>query len=90
MCEQFKTAAEAVEADAQPSVHEVHADSATPNAGNNAVPSGFAKTPVQKKSQVQWAYERLIICLKNFEDQLDNEHEAAMGLAGGDARCSEN
>ena len=90
MCEQVKTAAEAVAADALPRVHEVHADSATPNAGNNAVPSGFAKTPVQKKSQAQWAYERLIIRLKNFEDQLDNEHEAAMGFAGGDAWCSEN
>ena len=82
--------AEAVEADALPRVQEVHADSAKPNAGNNAVPSGFAKIPVQNKSQAQWAYERLIICLKNFEDQLDNEHEAAMGFAGGDARCSEN
>ena len=75
--------AEAVEADALPRVHEVHADPATPNAGNNAVPSGVAKTPVQKKSQAQWAYERLIIYLKNFEEQLDNEHEAAMGFAGG-------
>ena len=42
--------AEAVEADALPRVHEVHADLATPNAGNNPVPSGVAKTPVQKKS----------------------------------------
>ena len=62
--------AEAVEADALPRVHEVHADPATPNAGNNAVPNGVAKTPVQKKSQAQWAYERLIIYLKNFEEQL--------------------
>ena len=42
--------AEAVEADALPRVHEVHADPATPNAGNNSVPIGVAKTPVQKKS----------------------------------------
>ncbi len=85
MGEQVKTAAEAVEADALPRVHEVHADPATPNAGNNAVPSGFAKTSVRKKSQAQWAYERVIIYLKNFEVQLDNEHEAAIGFAGGDA-----
>jgi len=85
MGDQVKTAAEAVEADALPRVHEVHADPATPNAGNNAVPRGVAKTPVQKKSQAQWAYERLIIYLKNFEEQLDNEHEAAMGFAGGEA-----
>ena len=68
MCEQVKTAAEAVEADALPRVHEVHTDPATPNAGNNAVSSGFSKTPVQKKSQAQWAYKRLIIYLKNFEE----------------------
>ena len=42
--------AEAVEADALPRVHEVHADPAKHNAGNNPVPSGVAKTPVQKKS----------------------------------------
>ena len=50
MGDEVKTAAEAVEADARPRVHEVHADPATPNAGNNPVPSGVAKTPVQKKS----------------------------------------
>ena len=85
MGDQVKTAAEAVEADALPRVHEVHADPATLNAGNNAVPSGVAKTPLQKKRQAQWAYERLIIYLKNFEEQLDNEHEAAMGFVGGEA-----
>ena len=42
-------------------------------------------TPVGNKSQAQWAYERLIIYLKNFEEQLDNEHEAAMGFTGGEA-----
>lgn len=83
--DQVKTAAKAVEGGALPRVHEVHADLATPNAGNNAVSSGVAKTPVQKKSQAQWAYERLIIYLKNLEEQLDNQHAAAMGFAGGDA-----
>jgi hypothetical protein len=40
---------------------------------------------VASKSPAQWAYERLIIYLKNFEEQLDNEHEVAMGFTGGDA-----
>ena len=85
MGDQVKTAAEAVEADALPRAHEVHSDLTMPNAGNKAVPKGVAKTPVGKKSQAQWAYERLIIYLKNFEEQLDNEQEAAMGFTGGDA-----
>ena len=84
MGDQVKTAAEAVEADALPRVHEVHSDPTMPNAGNKAVPKGVAKTPVGKKSQAQWAYERLIIYLQNFEEQLDNEQEAAMGFTGGD------
>jgi hypothetical protein len=85
MGDQVKTTAEAVESNALPRVHEVHSDPATPNAGEKQVPKGVAATPVQKKSQAQWAYERLIIYLKNFEEQLDGEHEAAMGFTGGDA-----
>jgi hypothetical protein len=34
------------------------------------------------KSAVLWAYERLILYIQNFEKQLDNEHEVAMGFAG--------
>jgi hypothetical protein len=37
------------------------------------------KTP---KSAARWAYERLILYIQNFEKQLDNEHEVAMGFAG--------
>lgn len=85
MGDQVKTAAEAAEAAALPRVHEVHADPDAPNAGHKSVPKGVAKTPVQQKSQAQWAYERLIIYLKNFEEQLDNEQEAAMGFTGGEA-----
>ena len=51
MGDRVKTAAEAIEADALPRIHEVHADPATPNAGNNGVPSGVAKTLVQKKAK---------------------------------------
>ncbi|MEP1522571.1 DUF6173 family protein [Ascidiaceihabitans sp.] len=85
MGEQVKTAAEAEEADALPKVHEVHADPKAKNAAQKPVPDGVKKTPVGKKSPAQWAYERLIIYLKNFEEDLDNEHEMAMGFTGGDA-----
>jgi len=49
--DQVKRAAEAVEGDALSRVHEVHADPATPNTGNNAAPSGVGKTPLQKKAK---------------------------------------
>jgi hypothetical protein len=44
----------------------------------------MAKKPVQQKSPAQWAYERIILYLKNFEEQLDSSHEVAMGFTGGD------
>ena len=49
------------------------------------LPAKVADTPVEQKSPAEWAYERLILYIKNFEEQLDNEHEVAMGFAGGDA-----
>ena len=49
------------------------------------LPAKVADTPVEQKSPAEWAYERLILYIKNFEEQLDNEHEIAMGFAGGDA-----
>ncbi len=45
-------------------------------------PTGFAMQPTPPKSDAQWAYERLILYIRNFESQLDDEHEVAMGLAG--------
>ena len=49
------------------------------------VPEGLRRKPVEQKSPAEWAYERLILYIKNFEEQLDNEHEVAMGFTGGDA-----
>ncbi|WP_299281055.1 DUF6173 family protein [uncultured Tateyamaria sp.] len=85
MDETIKTAAEAVEADALPRRHEVHADPNARNAADQPMPKGVSKTPTAQKSAAQWAYERIIMYLKNFEESLDNEHEVAMGFAGGDA-----
>ena len=78
----ISTAAEAQEKDALPRRHEVHAG---PNAQVSDVPAEITATPVEKKSPAEWAYERLILYIQNFEQQLDNEHEVAMGFAGGDA-----
>lgn len=83
MDDEINTSAEAHESDAIPRRHEVHAD---PDVGNGEeVPEGLRRKPMDKKSPAEWAYERLILYIKNFEEQLDNEHEVAMGFTGGDA-----
>tara|TARA_B100001179_G_scaffold220269_1_gene194603 strand:- start:293 stop:844 length:552 start_codon:yes stop_codon:yes gene_type:complete len=77
------TTAEAHEADAMPRAHAVHADpDARPTAEQQALPARMAE-PAQKKSPAQWAYERLILYIKNFEEQLDDSQEIAMGFTGG-------
>lgn len=37
------------------------------------------------KSPAQWAYERLILYIRNFEANLDATEEVAMGFTGGEA-----
>ena len=75
-----------VENSALPRSHAVHADPDAPaSAEQKPLPAAVAKKPVDQKSPAEWAYERLIIYIKNFEEQLDNEHEVAMGFTGGDA-----
>lgn len=83
MDDTISTAAEAGEADVLPRMQEVHADPES-CAGLDCVPDRL-KQPVTNKSPAQWAYERLIIYIQNFERQLDGEHEVAMGFVGGDA-----
>lgn len=81
------TAAEATkvetEAEALPRRHEVHADPEA-KTSQGELPKGMQK-PVGNKSPAQWAYERLILYIRNFEEQLDGEHEVAIGFTGGDA-----
>ena len=62
----ISTAAEAQEKDALPRRHEVHAD---PNAQVSDVPAEITATPVEKKSPAEWAYERLILYIQNFEER---------------------
>ncbi len=84
MSDDIKTSAEALEAAAIPKMHEVHSDPNAKGAAGTKLPKA-AQQPNKPKSPAQWAYERLIIYIKNFEEQLDNEHEVAMGFTGGDA-----
>ncbi|WP_309663882.1 DUF6173 family protein [Tabrizicola sp.] len=44
-----------------------------------------AKVAAKPKSPAEWAYDRLILYIRNFESQLDATHEIAMGFAGDEA-----
>ena len=85
MTDQIKTAAEAAEAAVLPRLYEAHTDPDQSNATAEQMPAAVAGKPTEQKSPAQWAYERTVLYLKNFEEQLDNDHEIAMGFVGGDA-----
>jgi len=83
MDDKIETSAEAAEAHAMPRCHEVHSDPDQPCIG--AAAKALAEKPNENKSPAQWAYERMILYIQNFEKTLDEEHEVAMGFVGGDA-----
>jgi len=69
-----------------PRARAVHADPAAPaTAEQKPLPEAVARRPVHQKSPAEWAYERLILYIQNFEEQLDEAHEVAIGLTGGSA-----
>lgn len=84
MSDIIATAAEAHEADAMPRKIDVHTDAPGP-AAPDSLPDAVTQKPLKQKSPAEWAYERIVLYIQNFEQQLDNEHEVAMGFAGGDA-----
>ena len=84
MGDEINTSAEAREAEVRAGLHEVHTRPGAKNAGDKPVPKALSDKPATQKSPARWAYERLIVYLRNFEEELDNAHEVAMGFAGGD------
>ncbi|MEM7753523.1 MAG: DUF6173 family protein [Pseudomonadota bacterium] len=58
----------------------VHSDPGEHSVEEEALPEALAKTPVDKKSPAEWAYQRLILYIQNFEKMLDGGHEVAMGF----------
>ena len=76
----IKTSADALEDDVLPKMRAANAAGTQ----DEKLPSVMTQA-VSKKSPAQWAYERVVLYLKKFEETLDAEHEAAMGFAGGDA-----
>lgn len=82
---EIKTTAEAVEAAVFPDAHVFHSDPDAPqSAEQKPLPPEIGDTPFEQKSPAQWAYERLVLYIQNFEEQLDANHEVGMGFAGGD------
>jgi hypothetical protein len=79
---QNNTSAELMENDILPKCSEVHTDPNVVRVSDGVLPKALAKT-AQKKSPAQWTYERIIMYIQNFEQQLDNDHAVGLGLAGG-------
>lgn len=78
------TSAEALENAALPKLQEVHTDPDQTCASKGDLPQAF-KEPAERKSPAQWAYERIILYIQNFEKTLDNDHEVGMGFIDGGA-----
>ncbi|MDB4112181.1 DUF6173 family protein [Yoonia sp.] len=79
---QIDTSAELMENDILPKSSEIHTDPNVPCVSDGILPKALGES-VKKKSPAQWAYERIIMYIQNFEKQLDNDHEVGLGLAGG-------
>jgi hypothetical protein len=80
MMSEIETSAEYAEDNAMPKVGVAPADPKK-SPGKPTVP----KSPSKAKSPAEWAYERLILYIQNFESQLDKTQEVAMGFTGSDA-----
>ncbi|MEM6728039.1 MAG: hypothetical protein AAF618_06035 [Pseudomonadota bacterium] len=81
MDDKIKTSAEALEADAGLRLKDVR-ESGTPPATTSDLPPKARAKPVAQKSAAEWAYERLILYIQNFEKLLNSEEEVAVGFAG--------
>jgi len=82
--DEIATSAEALEGAAIPQLREVHTDPNQDCASKGDIPEALKK-PTKNKSPAQWAYERIVLYIQNFEKTLDNDHEVGMGFTGGDA-----
>ena len=81
MDDKINTTAEALEADAcKPCAAVVHSEPGLITVEQEPLPPSVAKKPVEQKSPAEWAYQRLILYIQNFEKTLDAEQEVAMGF----------
>jgi hypothetical protein len=64
----------------------VHSDpEASPTPEQERLPTSVSRKPREEKSPAEWAWERLILYIRNFENQLDREHEIAIGFTDSGA-----
>lgn len=82
----IRTSVEANEESALARRHVVHTDERAPRTPEGLpLPQPLCREAVEDKSPAQWAYERLVLFIQNFEEQLDRDHEVALGLTGAEA-----
>jgi hypothetical protein len=82
---QIRTTAEAAEAAALPEAYAVRVNADGQRVSkHDACPKTVAKGPLEQKSPAEWAYERIVLYIKKFEEELDNDHEVGMGFVGSD------
>ncbi|MDJ1016137.1 MAG: DUF6173 family protein [Paracoccaceae bacterium] len=80
MDEEIQTSAEIAEASVLRAGRAAHSNPSEVSPEQVPLPEALARKPVDQKSPAEWAYERLILYIRNFEKNLDNEHEVAMGF----------
>ncbi len=85
MDDKIETSAELAEAAALPRCEEIHSNPEDQARCLTQRSEALRKQPMAQKSPAEWAYERLILYIQNFEETLDNEHEVAMGFTGAEA-----
>lgn len=69
-----------------PRARVIHADpQALPTVEQQPLPQPLCDQKVEQKSPAEWAYDRLILYIANFEKQLNPDQEVAMGIAGSEA-----
>lgn len=82
--ETVDTSVEAVESLFFPDAGAVSSEGdADQKAENQPLPAAMAAKPQSQKSPAEWAYERIILYIQKFEEQLDGDHEVVMGFVGG-------
>ncbi|MEL6954552.1 MAG: DUF6173 family protein [Pseudomonadota bacterium] len=84
MSKEIDTSVEVMEGEALSGAAQCDKGAPTPTE-TKPLPQGMAAKPVEQKSPAEWAYQRLILYIRNFEESLNAEEEAAFGFAGSDA-----
>ena len=87
LSDQINTAAEAAENEVLTRSRAAVCDPRFDTCEMDPLPPALTKRLAKDKSPAEWAYERIILYIQNFEKTLDNDHEVGMGFAGGDAEA---